>query len=150
MCFSLGTWDDLKKKEHRLPKRTREKAIESGNEFGWKQKDFKEVIETARKVPMAIIGGQVQYVFNDGTCELYWLSFDPEERQENEEWITYCSRSAKQANEKFDRLINETDFEKEALTFEFLKNKKEEGIDIDNYRVFIIYFNDNETDLWTK
>ncbi|MGV3528250.1 MAG: hypothetical protein ACO1OO_05090 [Flavisolibacter sp.] len=150
--FVLFSWNlgRLEREDYRLPKRIRESAIESGNEFGWKQQDFKKVVEAARQVPMAIVGGQVQYVFNDGTCELYWLSFDPDERQENEEWITYCNRTAKQANERFDRLIIETDFVKEALTFEFLKDKKEKGVDIENHRLFIIYFNDNESDLWTK
>jgi hypothetical protein len=150
--FVLFSWNlgRLEREEHRLSVQIREKAIESGNEFGWKQQDFKEVIEIARQVPMAIIGGQVQYVFNDGTCELYWLSYDPDERQENEDWLTFCNRTAIQANEKFDKLIIETYFEKEALTFDFIKSKKKIGVDIEKHRIFIIHFSDNETDLWRK
>ena len=150
--FVLFSWNlgRLERQEYRLPKQIRERAIESGNEFGWKQQDFKKVVEAARQVPMAIVGGQVQYVFDDGICELYWLSYDPDERQENEEWVTYCNRTANQVNQKFDKLINETDFDKETQTFEFLKEKKNKGIDIDEHKIFIIYFNDNETNLWTK
>jgi hypothetical protein len=150
--FVLFSWNlgRLEREEYRLPKEIREKAIESGNEFGWKQQDFKEVIEAARQIPVAVVGGQVQYVFNDGTCELYWLSYYTDERQENEDWLTYCNRTAKQSFEKFGRLINETDFEKEEMSFEFLKGKKEKNIDLEKHRIFIIYFNDNETDHWTK
>ncbi|NLJ82429.1 MAG: hypothetical protein GX330_04815 [Bacteroidales bacterium] len=150
--FVLFSWNlgRLEREEYRLPKKIRERAIESGNEFGWKQQDFKNVVEAARQVPMAVVGGQVQYVFNDGICELYWLSYDPDERQENEDWIAYCNRTANQVNQKFDKLIIQTDFEREAQTFEFLKEKKNKGVDIDEHKIFIIYFNDNETDLWTK
>jgi hypothetical protein len=150
--FVLFSWNlgRLQREEHRLPKEIRDKAIESGNEYGWRQQDFKEVIEVARQIPMAITGGQVQYVFNDGTCELYWLSYDPDERKPNENWLTYCNRTASETISKFEMLINQTDFEKEALSFEFLKQKKDQGVDIDQYKIFIIYFNDSETDLWAK
>jgi len=150
--FVLFSWNlgRLEREEHILPEEIRKKAKESRNEFGWKQQGFKDVVETARQVPMAIVGGQVQYVFNDGTCELYWLSYDPDERQANEDWFPYCNRTASQSNEKFERLINKTDFEKEALTSEFIKSKKDNGIDIAEHKIFMIYFNDNETDLWTK
>ncbi|MDD2799653.1 MAG: hypothetical protein PHV20_13765 [Bacteroidales bacterium] len=150
--FVLFSWNlgRFEREEHRLPKQIREKAIESGNELGWKQKDIKEVIEIARQVPMAIVGGQVQYLFQDGTCELYWLSIDPDERQLNEDWLTYCNRTARQSIEKFDRLISETDFDKEVITFEFLKSKKDKGVDLEEHKVFILYFNDDETEHWMK
>lgn len=149
--FVLFSWNlgRLEREEYRLPKQIRERALESGNEIGWKQQDFKKAVEAARQVPMAIEGGQVQYVFNDGICELYWLSYNPDKRQENEEWMTYCNRTASQVNQKFDLLINETDFEGEIQAFEFLKEKKNKGVNIDNYKIFIIYFNDKETDFWT-
>ena len=43
--------------ESRLPKSILDKAIKCGNEFGWfgwRQSDFIEVIESARKLKMAI------------------------------------------------------------------------------------------------
>jgi hypothetical protein len=85
----------LTRTENRLPKLILDKAIKSTNEFGWTQNDFLEVVETARQNFMAIIGGQIQYVLTDGTCELYWLSYDPDKRQLNEDWLTYCNRTAK-------------------------------------------------------
>jgi len=142
---------EFEREVNRLPKAIREKAIRRCNEFGWRQQDFKDVIEAARQIPMAIIGGQVQYVFNDATCELYWLSYDSKEKQENEDWLTYCNRTVSEVIKQFDELINETDFDKEAISsFEYLKHKKEQGIDIDKHKIFILYFKDNETDLWTK
>jgi hypothetical protein len=115
----------LTKTENRLPKPILEKAIKSGNEFGWTQTDFLEVVEIARQNFMAIIGGQIQYVLPDGTCEPYWLSYDPDKRQLNEDWLTYCNRTAKECVDKFNKLIASTDIEKEALTsFDFLATKR--------------------------
>ena len=135
--------------ERRLPETILNKAIKSGNEFGWRQTDFIETIETAKNLRMGIVGGQVQYVFPDGTCELYWLSYDPTERQPGEDWIKYCNRTADETINKFKHLIIKTDFEKEASTsFDFLRDKKSKGVNIEDHKVFIIYFNDIETDLW--
>ncbi|MBO9703480.1 MAG: hypothetical protein J7604_24950 [Sporocytophaga sp.] len=137
------------KEERRLPETILNKAIRSGNEFGWRQTDFIETIEAARKLKMGIVGGQVQYVFPDGTCELYWLSYDPSERQVGEDWIKYCNRTSDETIKKFKDLITKTDFDKETFTFDFLRDKKLKGVSIEDNKVFIIYFNDTETDLWT-
>ena len=134
--------------ERRLPETILNKAIKSGNEFGWRQTDFIETIETARKLKMGIVGGQVQYVFPDGTCELYWLSYDSNERQADEDWIKYCNRTADETIKEFEDLITSTDFEKETSSFDFLRDKKARGVNIEDNKVFIIYFNDIETDLW--
>jgi hypothetical protein len=134
------------KEENRLPKYILDKAIKSGIEFGWKQNDFIEVVQAARQTFMAIVGGQIQYVFTNGTCELYWLSYDPEERQANESWLAYCNRTADECIDKFNNLIRATDIEKEALThFHFLKDKKKSGVNINDFLTFILYFDDNET-----
>ena len=134
--------------EKRLPETILKKAIKSGYEYGWRQTDFIETIETARKLKMGIVGGQVQYILPDGTCELYWLTYDPTERQTGEDWNKYCNRTADETINKFKDLISKTDFEKEALTFDFLRDKKSKGINIEDYKTFIVYFNDLETDLW--
>lgn len=133
--------------EKRLPETILNKAIKSGNEFGWRQIDFIETVETARKLKMAIVGGQVQYVFPDGTCELYWLAYDPTDRQIGEDWIKYCNRTADETIKKFQDLITKTDFDKEAFSFDFIRDKKSKGVDIDDYKTFIVYFDDLETDL---
>ena len=134
--------------EKRLPETILKKAIKSGNEFGWRQSDFLETIETARKLKLGIVGGQVQYVFPDGTCELYWLSYDTTERQPRENWIQYCNRTAEESINKFQNLVTKTDFDKEAVSFDFLRDKKSKGWDVEEHKAFIIYFNDLETDLW--
>jgi len=135
------------KEENRLPKSILDKAVRSGNEFGWRQSDFIEVIETAKQLKMAIVGGQVQYSFPDGTCELYWLSYDPTPRQQNETWENYCNRSASECLDKFQKLILQTNIEKDAVdNFEFLKNKKASGINISDFLIFKVYFDDCETD----
>ena len=131
--------------ERRLPETILKKAIKSGNEFGWRQTDFIETIETARKLRLGIVGGQVQYVLPDGTCELHWLSYDPKERYPGEDWLKYCDRTADETIRKFKELIAR-DIEKEALTFEFLRDKKSKGLNIDDYKTFIVYFDDKETD----
>jgi hypothetical protein len=135
------------KVESKLPISILNKAVKSGMEFGWKQSDFLEVIEIARQLKIAIMGGQVQYLLPEGTCELYWLAYDPTPRKQNETWTDYCDRTAHECKEKFNKLIMQTDIEKEAISsFDFLKNKKAKGVDISDYLTFILYFDDSETD----
>jgi len=136
--------------EARLSKEILDKAIKSGNEYGWSKNDFITVVEFARKNIIAIIGGQVQYLFADATYELYWLSYDPDQRQKNEDWITYCNRTTVECSEKFETLITTKNIEAEALESEFIKSKKDQGIEINNHLTFVLYFNDEETDLFKQ
>lgn len=139
------TNDILNREENRLPKSIFDKAVKSGNEFGWREIDFLDVIESARQIPIAIVGGQVQYVLPDGTCELYWLSYDPSDRQLGENWETFCERTADECIVKFKKLISTTDIEKEALeNFPFLQDKKNRGINIGQFQTFILYFKDDD------
>ncbi len=129
----------------KLPKNLLDKAIKSGNEYGWKKADVLEVIEAARQIPMANIGGQVQYIWPDATCELYWLDYDSEDKKEKEDWVTFCNRTAFECSEKFKNLTT-TDIEKEAInSFEIIKHKFDEGFQLNDHQVFILYFNDQET-----
>jgi hypothetical protein len=130
------------KEENRLPKEILDKGIRRSNEIGWKEQDFIEVVEAAREIPMAIRGGQVQYIFPDGTCELYWLKYDPKPREHTEEWAIFCNRSINECIEKFRGIITTTNFDKEELEWDFLRIKKESGINMSNHRVFILYFDD--------
>ena len=134
--------------EERLPFEILNKAIISGKEYGWRQSDVLQVFDAAVAIPMAIIGGQVQYKFQDGICELYWLSYDSSKRQPGEKWPAYCERTKIESTRKFSEIINHTDFEKAAENFDFLIKKLKAGINIEEYKLFIIYFNDDETDLW--
>lgn len=127
--------------ENKLPVHLLEKSIKSGSEYGWRQNDFLEVIEAARKLQIAIEGGQIQYLFEEGTCELHWLHYYTEEIKSGENWITYCNRTAKEASEQFKKIIAERDIKKEAIdNFELVLLKSNEQIDVDDAKLFIISF----------
>lgn len=65
-------------KKDKLPKGILgENVKKCGLEFGCSQFDFITVGELAVRERIAIIGGKIQYELPDGTCELYWLSYDP-------------------------------------------------------------------------
>lgn len=107
----------------------------------------KEILARAVKsIGLGIEGGQVQFILPDGTCELYWLNYNTAERKSGESWEQYCDRTAKECIDTFQKLINTTDFEQEGiLNFDFLKSKAAEGVEINQYLTFILYFNDHET-----
>lgn len=132
--------------EQYLPQEVLARAVASGKEFGWRQQDFIDTVLAAKSVGLGIVGGQVQFVLPEGTCELYWLSYDTKERKSGEPWEQYCDRTAKECIDKFQKLLDTNDFVKEGIQhFEFLKTKTAEGVDISQYLTFILYFNDHET-----
>jgi hypothetical protein len=72
---------------------------------------------------------------------LYWLHYYTDEIKKGENWVGYCNRTAKECTEKFKKIVNERDIKKEAIdSFELVKEKLNEGIDIDSHRLFIISF----------
>jgi len=131
--------------ELKLDKSILDKAIKSGNEYGWRIYDFKEVIANAVSKNFAIIGGQVQFLFPDGTCELYWLKYDTKSKDRFENWSQYVKRTEKECIDHFETICQTTDFEKEGLVFDFIKEKKQTGINILDYMIFIIYLADETT-----
>lgn len=143
--FTKQKVDDVNQVELKLPQNLLTKAIKSGNEYGWKKADVLDVIEAARQMKLSTIGGQVQYIWPDATCELYWLSYDSEEKSIKEDWASFCNRTAFECSEKFKHLIT-TDIEKEAIkSFELIKNKYESGVILDDHQIFILYFDENST-----
>ena len=131
--------------EEKFPKSILTKGIISGKEYGWKLDDIPEVIEEARKLNLGIVGGQIQYIFTDGTCELYWINDDPKEKNINETWTDYVNRSCNEFINIFKSKILKTDIHKEAVeSFEILKDKVKNGININEYKYFILYFNSLE------
>lgn len=132
--------------ENRLPVNLLEKSIRSGSEYGWRQNDFLEVVEAARKLQIAIEGGQIQYVFEEGVCELYWLHYYTQEIKTGENWVNYCNRTAKECVEKFNQIIREKNIEKEAIDkFDLVKKELKAGIAIENHKLFIISFEAKKT-----
>jgi hypothetical protein len=131
--------------EHRLPVHLLEKSIQSGSEYGWRQNDFLEVVEAARKLQIAIEGGLVQYVFEEGTCELFWLHYYTEDIKVGENWMNFCNRTAKECSKKFNEIIRDKNIEKEALhNFDLVKKMAETGVTLDNHKLFIISFEDKK------
>jgi len=127
--------------ENMLPVALLEKSIQSGSEYGWRQDDVLEVIEAARKLQIAIEGGLVQYLFEEGTCELHWLHYFTDEIKKGENWVNYCNRTAKEASDKFRKIISGKDIKKEAMeSFELVRIKASEPIDVDQHKIFIISF----------
>lgn len=127
--------------EHKLPVHLLERSIMSGSEYGWRQSDFAEVIEAARKLQIAIEGGLVQYVFEEGTCELHWLHYYTQEMKKGENWVNYCNRTAKECLDKFNKITRERHIEKEAIdNFELVKRELANNTVLANHLVFIISF----------
>lgn len=64
-----------------LPKEIVNKIVMSGSEYGWRLADIPNVIQSCNKLNLALLGGQIRFIFNDATCDLYWLNVDPKEKE---------------------------------------------------------------------
>jgi len=126
--------------ESLFPKELLEKQlISTGNMRGWKFENIPQVVEVCRELGFAIIGGQTEFFLPDGTCELYWLQADPKRKAKGESWNTYVERSCSEFSQLIKTLIEKTDFEKVGIeSFDFLKKKKEDGVNILDYLCFEI------------
>lgn len=128
--------------EQALPEDLLRKAsITSGGEHAWRMEDVKQVIHAARDAGLACLGGQVQFQFHDGTCEGYWINYDPSERRRGEPWVDYVARSADETTAAFDRVCQKTDFRQVACQFDFARRRIEgEGCDPRDHLWFPLYF----------
>ncbi len=125
---------------------TLQKAIVSGKEFGWKRTDFREVIDKAVEVGLGINGGQVQFKLPDGTCELYWPKYDRTEGKSGEDWIDYRQRTKEECLSQFESLPTDSEIVKEGIeSFGFLYEKSKTNFNLNEFLIFILYFNDSET-----
>jgi len=105
-----------------------------GKEYGWSVSAFPDAVSKAGKSGYACLGGQFQFRLDDGaTCEMYWLNADAAERAEGESWTDYSRRSCAQVLQRFQSLVSQTDFHKEASAW---------PIQIDPVKnlVFVAYF----------
>jgi hypothetical protein len=127
--------------EKLFPKELREKQLKStGNQRAWKFKDIPQVVKVCHELGFAILGGQTEFFLPDKTCELYWLQADPTKRVKGESWTQYVDRSCSEFSQLIKKLLDETDFEKLGMEhFDFLKKKKEAGVNFLNYLCFEIY-----------
>src|SRR5260370_150970 len=101
-----------------LPSDVVEGATLRGHEYGWSTISFPVALDRAEAHGYACLGGQFQFRLGDGsTCEMYWLSADSKERLRGEQWADYSHRSCSEVKQNFQRLISETDFSKEASSW---------------------------------
>ena len=126
--------------ENLLPKSILLKAFVSGKEYGWRKGDIPEAIKAATDVNLAVIGGQPQFIVDGYTCEPYWLGYDSDSRRIDETWAEYVQRSGREVLTRFQKLIDETDFEIVVENWEFLKQKRQEGKNLMECLFFILYF----------
>jgi hypothetical protein len=117
-----------------LPPDITQGATLRGNEYGWVVSTFADAIAKAEARGYACLGGQFQFRLDDGsTCEMYWLEADSTERTDREPWAIYCRRSCTEVLQRFQHLMSETDFRKEASNWNV-------QIDPIENLVFVAYF----------
>jgi hypothetical protein len=126
--------------EQKLPPSVVNKATLRGSEYAWPLTDVVDVIVAAKACGLANLGGQAQFRIPDATCELYWLSLDSGERLPGEAWDDYVIRSADEVLSQFAALLARTDFTKEAHDWEMLKALLAQGVDLNQYLCFVLYF----------
>lgn len=131
--------------EQLLSKHIRDKATKSGDEYGWRLSDIPEVLLDAKNNNLVNVGGQLQYIFSDATCELYWLCIESTSRKQDELWADWVNRAYSECIDQFNKLMEVTDFRKEANDgFDYLKGKLDESVDLSEHEAFILYFHQEE------
>jgi hypothetical protein len=117
-----------------LPPQVLQGATLRANEYGWSVAAFPDALAEAEGRGYACLGGQFQFRQEDGgTCEMYWLNADSEDRAPGESWADYCHRSCSEVRNGFQRLVDKTDFGAEASSW---------GLQAESTRslVFVAYF----------
>lgn len=141
-CLGMIILKIMEIEQKYLPSEILKRAILSVEEYGWKRSDIFEVVEKAIEVGLGIIGGQVQFKFPEGTCELYWHKYDTIQRKPVENWKKYCQRTKQEFLDKFKKIPTDLELVEEGInSFPFLKEKSNADIQIENYLIFILYFN---------
>ena len=128
--------------ERELPPQIAEGAHLESNEYGWEASSFPTALANAQALGYACIGGQFQFRLSNGICEMYWLSADSDSRQKAESWLDYCERSCSEVKTRFQKLMSETDFQKQALELPPVKEAMANGLAPLERLVFVAYFVD--------
>jgi hypothetical protein len=126
--------------ENELPVKIADGAHLEGNEYGWDPSLFPTALANAQALSYACIGGQFQFRLDDGTCEMYWLSADSDPRHEAESWLQYCERSCSEVRTRFQKLMSETDFRKQALEWHPVREAMDHGLNPLEKLAFVAYF----------
>jgi hypothetical protein len=127
--------------ESRLPAAILKRATLRGNEYAWRRADLPTLFIAAESAGIASLGGQVQFRAPDGTCELYWHSFESSDRRPGETTASWVSRSRREAEGSLLRIPSDTELVTEGLAqFEFLRERAAEGLDVKETLCFVCYF----------
>lgn len=123
-----------------LPAGLAEGATLAGNEYAWGVADFPKALRRAVDLGYACLGGQFQFRAPRATCEMYWLDVESSERGGGEPWARYVERACEEVSAGFQKLIAETDFEKEARGWKTVPELSGPGAQPGRYLCFVAYF----------
>jgi hypothetical protein len=100
--------------ERHLPAELRERASQRGNEYGWRIEDIPVVIESARIAGLVSVGGQLQFRFQSGTCEVWSMEVQPHcQLPPDLAWDEEVEMAAKVAADQFRDLLSKFDLVQE-------------------------------------
>jgi hypothetical protein len=114
-----------------LPAEIRAKAsVTPGGEHAWRFEDVPAVLEAARAVGLASLGGQPQFQFEGGTCEPYWINVGTDERGADEPWEAFVDRSTALVRQHVEERCTPDALREAAGGFRFIREKVDaEGVD---------------------
>lgn len=133
-----------------LPENIRKRACLRGNEWAWPVDEIPAVIEAARLAGLVNIGGQLQFRFPDGTCELYWIEVNTfQTNASGLSWQERINQTATDALSQFQALQEQFDFLAEGqLSFsEHFDYYRANGSDPIDAICFVWYFEASAKDL---
>jgi hypothetical protein len=94
-----------------LPKAIRSAACRSDSEWGWPPESIPLVIDAAEKVGLLNVGGQLQFLMPEGTCECYWVEVDPlRDEPKGLAWPERVARAANTARQQMADVSRRYDF----------------------------------------
>lgn len=110
--------------EQKLPDDLLKMATLRGKEYAWTPENVPHVIASSKELGLAVLGGQLQFRVPDGTCELYWIDFEADDKQGSESWAQFVQRAAQQCQQRFSDTIEKHDLLREGLeSFRFLRKQ---------------------------
>jgi hypothetical protein len=101
--------------------------------WGWKLADIPLIVKACRERFYVILTARPGFFLPDGTCELYWKKTCPTLKKATESWEQFSDRNNTEFLELIHQIAERTDFEKEAMAFRFLRDKKAAGLKITDY-----------------
>jgi hypothetical protein len=129
--------------EMMLPETMRSAACRSGNEWGWRPESIPLVIDEAENAGLLNIGGQLQFLIPEGTCECYWVEVDAlADEPKDLTWTERVALAATASRQKMADVSRRYDFIEEgrrAFTAPFQAYEAAGG-DIRDRMCFIWYF----------